>query len=162
MNDRIRLLIDQLGLKPHPEGGHYREVFRSEKRVIPGDRRTYRNALTGIYYLLQAGQFSRWHCVLSDEIWCHLEGDPLEVFCLGAGAAEVKVLILGAPDTKGAAPMHAVSAGVWQAAKPKGGYALAGCFVGPGFDFQDFRLAADDPEMAKIIRAKGREYGMYL
>jgi uncharacterized protein len=162
MIDRIQVLIKQLELQPHPEGGYYREAFRSERLVKPMDQRAERNALTAIYFLLPAGQCSRWHCVLSDEIWCHLEGAPLELFCWDAQAAQMTRTLLGEYSPSGVVPMHAVPAGVWQAAEPKGEYALIGCYVGPGFTFTDFRLAADVPEMAQSIQRLGLEFKRML
>src|SRR5690349_13940265 len=74
---RAQELIDTLKLAPHPEGGWYREMFRSAAQVAPADGRPARQALTTIYFLLEAHQHSRWHRVLSDEVWVHLEGAPL-------------------------------------------------------------------------------------
>ena len=73
---RVRQLIETLELQPHPEGGWYREVFRSTAHVTPADGRPARSAMTSIYFLLEAGQHSRWHRVVSDEVWVHLEGTP--------------------------------------------------------------------------------------
>lgn len=144
-----------LDLKPHPEGGYYREVFRSAKAVKTEDQRAERSVLTAIYFLLQTGQHSCWHRVSSDEIWCHLEGAPLELHCFEAQGARLTSTRLGGCTTPGTAPMHVVPAGVWQAAEPNGEYALLGCFVAPGFDFKDFQLATDDPGMTQILREQG-------
>lgn len=81
---RARELIETLKLQPHPEGGWYGEVFRSASSVTPADGRAPRSALTSIYYLLEAGQHSRWHRVLSDEVWVHLEGVPLALWTCDA------------------------------------------------------------------------------
>ena len=162
MHDRARMLIESLQLTPHPEGGHYREIFRSSHQVRPGDARPTRDALTAIYFLLQEGQVSRWHRVLSDEIWCHLEGGPLELFCFDAADACMTRVGLGTYNASGTVPIHAVPAGVWQAARPLGGYALLGCHVAPGFDFGDFSMAADDIEMDRLIRLQGEEFEKLL
>src|SRR5690242_19387554 len=140
MNPRAQTLIDSLQLQPHPEGGFYRQIFRSEQVVIPAGRPVERRALTAIYFLLSAGQCSRWHRVLSDEIWSHLEGDPLELLCFDAGREQLASLRLG-PYQAQTEPIRVVPAGIWQAARPLGEYALVGCYVAPGFEFEDFSLA---------------------
>lgn len=162
MNPRAQSLIADLGLQPHPEGGYYREIFRSESRVQPGDHRAERSALTAIYFLLVAGQHSGWHQVLSDEVWSHLEGDTLELLCFDAANSESGTIVLGRFAAGGTAPIHVVPAGVWQAARPLGEYALLGCYVGPGFDFSDFRMASDDAEMSRIIAQQSEVFASCL
>jgi predicted cupin superfamily sugar epimerase len=162
---RARQLIDQLQLQPHPEGGWYREVFRSPSQVVPQDGRPARSALTSIYFLLEAAQHSRWHRVLSDEVWVHLEGAPLELWTWDAAGSRLHGTALG-PVSAASLPQHVVAAGLWQAARPQAndaaGYALVACMVGPGFDFSDFRMmapggsearriAADHPTLAPLI-----------
>ncbi len=150
MDDRAAHLIDALDLRPHPEGGHYREVYRSPDRVTTGSRGE-RPAVTTIYFLLTAGECSRWHVVQSDEIWHYYEGDPLELLNLDPVTLEVRRTTLGPFDT-GQEPVHVVPAGQWQAARPAGGYTLVGCSVGPGFEFADFRLMRDDQETERRVR----------
>jgi uncharacterized protein len=133
-----------LGLQPHPEGGHYRELYRSPRRVQPDDGRTARAALTTISFLLAAGQHGRWHRLRSDEVWQFLEGDPLELFIVDAGLTHCQSHVLGSADGT-SAPQHIVPAGCWQAAQPTGAFALVGCTVSPGVDFADFALLADCP-----------------
>src|SRR3970040_204526 len=82
MHSRAAELIRTLALRPHPEGGHYGEVFRSSRRVRALDRDVDRAALTTIYFLLTAGEHSRWHRVRADEAWHWCEGDPLELLRL--------------------------------------------------------------------------------
>lgn len=162
---RTRQLIEQLRLQPHPEGGWYREVFRSSEQVLPQDGRPARNALTSIYFLLEAGQHSRWHRVLSDEVWVHLEGAPLDLWTWDATNSQLHSVALG-PVSTVTAPQHVISAGLWQAARLQAGaaaaYTLTACMVGPGFDFSDFRMmesggsearriAADHPSLASFI-----------
>ena len=81
---QARELIETLGLAPHPEGGWYREVYRSASSVAPADGRPARDALTTIYFLLESHQHSRWHRVLSDEVWVYLGGVPLALYCCDA------------------------------------------------------------------------------
>src|SRR5262245_31100327 len=113
MEDRARELIEVLGLRPHPEGGYFREVYRSAARVQPLDDRSDRLALTTIYFLLVAGQVSRWHRVASDEVWHHYEGDALELLVADAAFHDVSRRLLGPVDDK-TAPVHVVVAGEWQ------------------------------------------------
>jgi hypothetical protein len=149
MHPRAAELIRLLDLRPHPEGGHYREVFRSAGAVRPADGRGDRPGLTAITFLLAAGEVSRWHRLASDEVWHHYEGDPLELFLLDGDRLERRRLGPAGPES---GPVVAVPAGCWQAARPEGAYALAGCSVGPGFDFADFRLMADDPAAVDALR----------
>jgi predicted cupin superfamily sugar epimerase len=152
MPDRPTALIAQFDLKPHPEGGWYHQVFRSTHAVEPEDGRGTRKALTAIYFLLRRGERSRWHRVRSDEIWTHLEGDPLRLHLSDLSSVETRSLGAAA---SGATPLHVVPAGVWQAAEPAGDYTLVACFVGPGFEFADFALIADDPGAAAHMRTLG-------
>lgn len=153
MSGRAAALVAELGLAPHPEGGHFRETFRSAAAVDPLDGRPRRAALTGIYCLYAAGERSRWHRVESDEIWTHLEGGPLRLWLFDPASGEVASLRLAAL-ADGGEPQRAVRAGLWQAAEPLGDYTLGACFVGPGFDFADFRLLDADPATrAAIARA---------
>ena len=144
MHPRPETLIRELGLAPHPEGGFYREVFRSPGQVVPQDGRGARAALTTIYFLLPGGAHSRWHRVASDEAWHFYEGDPLELLLLPPDLGALTRHELGPAAAAGRAPVLTVPAGWWQAARPLGEYALVGCSVGPGFDFADFSLLADD------------------
>ena len=143
-------LVHALDLAPHPEGGFYREFFRSTERVTPPDGRGERSALTAIHFLLPAGAHSRWHAVNSDEQWTFLEGKPLELFVLEQRASAVRRVVLGA-FSEASVPSFVVPAGAWQAARAMGPYSLVTCTVGPGFDFADFRLLSDSPEASERI-----------
>ncbi|MDF1506088.1 cupin domain-containing protein [Roseisolibacter sp. H3M3-2] len=156
MHPRAAALIATLDLRPHPEGGHYRELFRSDARVATDDGRGARAALTTIYFLLAAGAVSRWHRVASDEVWHLYEGGPLELLELDADArtlARHRLAPVADGDGAGAVVLT-VPAGRWQAARPLGDYALVGCTVGPGFDFADFAMLADDAAAAPAVRAE--------
>ena len=158
MQTRAQQLIDTLQLQPHPEGGWYREVFRSPASVLPADGRPARSALTTIYFLLEAHQHSRWHRVTSDEVWVHLEGVPLALWTCDAALHTAPAHVrLGPVDAHGTRPQHVVPAGQWQATQPiaahtTGGYALAACMVGPGFDFTDFSMMPTDSDEAATMR----------
>jgi predicted cupin superfamily sugar epimerase len=145
-------LICALGLDPHPEGGYFREVFRSRHQVSPFDGRGTRAALTTIDFLLPAGSVSRWHQVDSDEVWHFYEGEPLELWILSPNLEDLGRHLLGPLDV-GTCRREIVPAGWWQAARSTGAFSLVGCTVGPGFDFMDFRLAAATPGLvAELCR----------
>jgi uncharacterized protein len=150
LHPRAAELIEQLELEPHPEGGFYREIFRSTSLVTPADGRGARAALTTIYYLLPAGACSRWHRVASDEVWHLYEGGPLEVLELDAACGELSRHRLG---FAGNVPVCTIAADHWQAAQTLGDFALVGCTVGPGFDFEDFTLLAHDAERSTRVRS---------
>ena len=151
--DRAAELIDQLGLQPHPEGGHFREVFRSVATVRPGDARPVRSALTTIDFLLARGEYSAWHRVRSDEVWHVLEGGPLRLWLMAPALDAVEAVTLDRVDGRGAIPRHTVPADWWQAAEPLGHYAYAGATVGPGFDFADFTFLRDDAVASAALAA---------
>ena len=153
MHPRAAELIAVLDLVPHPEGGFYRQVFKSAVQVTPMDGRSSRAALTTIYFLLPEGTFSRWHQVASDEVWHLYEGGPLELLELSVSGQSVSRHRLGSVGTGTDAPVCTIGAGVWQAARPLGDYAFVGCTVGPGFEFADFRLLADNHPLAATVRA---------
>ncbi|MEO8711287.1 MAG: cupin domain-containing protein [Parafilimonas sp.] len=137
--------IEQLNLKPHPEGGYYKETYRS-KGIIPvaslknftGDR----NYSTAIYYLLQQGNFSAFHKIKSDECWHHYAGNTLLIHVL-YNNADYRCIKLGAAIDKDEVLQFIVPANTWFAAEcaEKTSFVLAGCTVAPGFDFADFEMA---------------------
>ena len=146
---RVDELVRELGLAPHPEGGWYREVFRSELRVEGPLPHPLRSASTAIYFLLARGGHSRWHRVSPDEVWHHYEGGPLELlWFLPGGPLHREVL---APVGAGR-PVAVVPAGAWQAARPLADYTLAGCTVAPGFEFADFQMMSDHPDAVAELR----------
>jgi predicted cupin superfamily sugar epimerase len=158
---RARHLIRSLGLLPHPEGGYYREVYRSPSRVQPCDVRPERASITTIYFLLCGGEVSRWHRVSSDEVWHFYEGDPLELFGLDADLERLSRVVVG-PVTADTAPVHVVQAHSWQAARSVGAHSLAGCTVGPGFEFEDFQMLRDLPEDSEALRLRHPGAGLFL
>jgi uncharacterized protein len=162
MHPRAAELIAALDLQGHPEGGFYRQIFRSEVQVTPLDRRGPRAALTTIYFLLPEGSFSRWHQVASDEVWHLYEGGPLEVLELSGSGESVVRHRLGPVGNGTDAPVCTIGAGIWQAARPLGDYAFVGCTVGPGFDWADFRLLADDHVRAAAVQAALPDLAMLI
>ena len=129
-------IIRRLDLKPHPEGGHYRETFR-DPRQIDG-----RAASTAILFLLARGERSHWHRVDAVEVWHYYSGAPLKL-SLVDGAAE-EIIKLGPGIAAGEVPQVTVPARAWQAAESLGDWTLVGCTVAPGFSFDGFELAAKD------------------
>ena len=161
LKPRVKELIDSLGLAPHPEGGYYREIFRSRRRVAHPDTGGDRSALTGIYFLLAAGEVSRWHRCRSDEIWHYHEGDPLELWTADPGCGRIERRLLG-PAGDGGEPVRTAAAGLWQAADTTGDYTLVGCAVGPGFEFEDFEFLSDCPEAAGELQRRHPEAARFL
>ncbi|SKA04594.1 hypothetical protein SAMN02745126_03302 [Enhydrobacter aerosaccus] len=125
-------IIARLGLQPHPEGGHYREMYRAADRP--------RGASTAIYFLLKAGERSHWHRVDADEIWHFYAGAPLEL-SLSEDGYKKHALRLGGDFEIGEMPQAVVRRGVWQAARSLGHWTLVGCTVAPAFQFEGFELA---------------------
>jgi len=130
-------------LSDHPEGGRFREVFRSPVRVVRPDG-AGRAALTHIYFELRPGERSRFHRVTGDEVW-NLYRGALKLH-LWDGEGEPKTLLLSADADRFCA---VVPGGVWQAAEPVDGAALVGCSVGPGFEFGDFEMMSG--ELVKML-----------
>jgi uncharacterized protein len=136
-------LAEQLDLAPHPEGGWYRETWRSPVSLRPEGYGGQRSAATAIYFLLQPGERSRWHVVRSDELWLWHGGGPVALQLGGAGGepATGTDIVLGADLAAGQQPQAVVPGGVWQRAAPADeAPALVSCVVVPGFDFADFRV----------------------
>jgi predicted cupin superfamily sugar epimerase len=130
--DVVRLL----DLKPHPEGGYFRETFRDSRLLADG-----RAASTAIYYLLARGERAHWHRVDVVEVWHHYAGAPLRLEIAVSEHGPTKRLTLGSDLAAGERPQAVVPAQAWQAAESMGDWTLAGCTVAPGFDFKHFELA---------------------
>ncbi|MEA2853514.1 MAG: uncharacterized protein QOE02_3533 [Rhodospirillaceae bacterium] len=121
-------IIARLGLKPHPEGGHYVQTFRAPEG-------------TAIYFLLKGGERSHWHKVTNaDEIWHHYAGAPLEL-SLSEDGKSLRHVRLGKDFGVGEQPQAVVPRQVWQAARSLGAWTLVGCTVSPAFEFSNFELA---------------------
>jgi len=142
---KIEELVSQLNLEPHPEGGFFRETYRSNSLVpntvlgesYEGDR----NYGTGIYFLLTADTFSAFHQIEQDELWFFHQGDPIELHVVSPGGKHEK-FIIGNDLKNGESPQVVVPGKSWFAARVEGSgaYALVSCTVSPGFDFRDFVL----------------------
>jgi hypothetical protein len=139
-------LVGLLNLQPHPEGGAFREIWRSPVVLPHGQTGEPRAASTAIYFLLRGEEFSALHEVCSDEIWILLDGGPLELHQVSPNGDHVaRILHRGSPG-HAPDPVHVIPAGYLQAARPCIGipHALCCCIVAPGFDFADFRMPSRD------------------
>jgi predicted cupin superfamily sugar epimerase len=126
-------IIARLGMRPHPEGGHYVETFRAPDSP--------RGASTAIYFLLKSGERSHWHKVVdADELWHYYAGAPLEL-SLSEDGRSVRRIRLGIDFEVGEQPQAVVPRGVWQAARSLGAWTLIGATVAPGFLFEQFEMA---------------------
>jgi uncharacterized protein len=129
-------MIRRLDLKPHPEGGHFRETFRDTRQV---ERRA---ASTAILFLLARGERSHWHRIDAVEVWHYYAGAPLKLSVVD-GATE-QIFRLGPDIHADETPQVTVPARAWQAAESFGDWTLVGCTVAPGFEFAGFELAPKD------------------
>ncbi len=163
MTTTIAALVRALKLRPHPEGGFYRETFRSRVVVpragLPGRFPGARPAATSILYLLPAGARSAWHRIRSDELWSFHLGGPLRL-CEISPPGTPRCTLIGPQVDRRQVLQHVVPAGSWFAAKPAPGtpYTLVGCMVAPGFEFEDFEMARAGalerryPKLRKLVR----------
>jgi hypothetical protein len=167
MDETVKRLVERFSLEPHPEGGYFREVYRSPYRVehpgVPEDQARGRLAGTLIYFLLAGSEFSAFHRVKwTDEIWHLYAGGPIELHVIDANGKYSRRDL--SSDLERGEPTAVVKAGEWQAARLAPGvpWALGGCGVTPGFDYADFdmppahELLAAYPEHAAIIKALTR------
>jgi hypothetical protein len=128
-------VIERLDLRPHPEGGHFRETFRDAP--AGGGR----GAVTAIYYLLKAGERSAWHRIDATEIWHHYAGAPLRLDLADENSAEARSLTLGTDFAAGQIAQGVVPPYAWQSARTLGAWTLVGCTVAPAFLFETFEMA---------------------
>lgn len=153
--------ISKLELEAHPEGGHYKEVYRSDEfitsQALPDRFSGDRSFSTSIYYLLRKVEISKFHRIKSDEIWHFYAGAPMQIIHIDAEGKLVKRQ-LGIDIANEINPQLIVNAGDWFAAQSLGDYSLVGCTVSPGFDYTDFEMAdrkkliSAFPQHQKIIK----------
>ncbi|MFM7645842.1 MAG: cupin domain-containing protein [Sphingomonadales bacterium] len=160
-------LIEKYQLIPHPEGGHYCSTYRAPLVLppssLPESFGGHRPVSTAIFFLLQAGDFSGFHRIKSDECWHFYQGDPLWVHCLDQ-QGQYKRYTLGAGMDSDHHFQLVVPAGTWFASEPATGsaYSFVGCTVSPGFDIADLemgsaaRLAARYPQQQELIHSRCR------
>ncbi|MES1215973.1 MAG: cupin domain-containing protein [Bacteroidota bacterium] len=139
-------LIQQYSLQPHPEGGWYKETYKSNETIagnsLPERFGADRPFSTAIYFLLEQGNFSAFHRIKSDECWHFYAGDALLVHVIQPGG-RLATITLGNDINKGEVFQYVVPANCWFASEPAPGsqFSFVGCTVAPGFDFADFELA---------------------
>jgi predicted cupin superfamily sugar epimerase len=139
-------LIKQYNLQPHPEGGWYKQSYKSTEYIsaaaLPERFGGDRPFSTAIYFLLEKNNFSAFHRIKSDECWHFYNGDPLEIFVI-QHTGKLVTVTLGNDSSKGQLFQYVVPGGCWFASRPAPGsdYCFVGCTVAPGFDFADFELA---------------------
>jgi uncharacterized protein len=139
-------LVKKYSLRKHPEGGYYKECYRSSdilpRKALPSRYKGDRNCSTSILYLLRAGSISRLHKLNSDEVWHFYLGGPLELLQI-TPSGKSNIVLLGQDVAAGQKVQYVVPAGHWFGARParRTVYSFVGCTVAPGFDFADFELA---------------------
>lgn len=165
--DKIKSLIKNLELIPHPEGGYYKETYRSEgsipKDALKNKFNGERSYCTGIYFMLTSDTFSALHRIKQDEMWHFYDGGPLTVHVI-TPKGKYYTISLGRDFENGEVPQAVVPAGSWFGASVTNpnDYSFVGCTVSPGFDFQDFELAKERelikrfPEHTTLIKSLTR------
>lgn len=142
----VQQFIEQFDLQPHPEGGWYKQTYKSNEIVaasaLPERFNGDRVFSTAIYFLLERGNFSAFHRIKSDEGWHFYAGDPLEIFIIHQNGS-LDIITMGNDIEKEQQFQYVVPANCWFASRPASGsqYCFVGCTVSPGFDFADFELA---------------------
>ncbi|WP_221394836.1 cupin domain-containing protein [Dyadobacter sp. NIV53] len=156
--------IEKYNLLPHPEGGYYAETYRSSADIDKGalpERFTGNRAFsTGIYFLLEANDFSAFHRIKSDEMWHFYAGEALDIFVIYPETGNLEIIKLGSDPDNGETFQAVVPAGTWFGSRPAvdSTYSLVGCTVAPGFDFEDFEMAKREtlensfPQHKKMIQ----------
>ncbi len=162
MTKDVASWIQKLRLEPHPEGGYYRQTYRADlvlpKEALPGQFNGPRAASTAIYFLLEGKTFSAFHRLRSDELWHFYLGGTVVVHGIESDGSYFRIQLGNDPDS-GEVLQAVVKAGCWFASEVSDGesFALVGCTVAPGFDFEDFELAerrelaARFPQHAELI-----------
>lgn len=162
MKETIERIISRLELKPHPEGGYFRETYRSTEEIdtknLGADYSGKRNYSTCIYFLLTSDAFSAFHRIKQDEIWHFYDGSPIHLHVITQDGDHTEYTI-GRDFDKGETPQLVVPGGCWFASEviDPSSYSLVGCTVSPGFDFRDFELESREeltaryPHKAELI-----------
>lgn len=162
INEKIETLVASLNLSPHPEGGYYREYYRCAETNSFDERfnQQQRSVSTGIYFLIKTAAFSAWHRIKSDEAWHFYEGSPVTILTINPASKALQRLKLGrTSEHPGTEYTVIIPKEHWFCAyvEEPDSFALCGCTVAPGFDFQDFELAdkaalqAEFPEHEEVI-----------
>jgi uncharacterized protein len=145
--NKIEKIISDLNLLPHPEGGFFRETYRSEGLVdiqsLGSEYKSKRSFSTCIYFMLTSDTFSAFHRIKQDEIWHFYDGSVLCLYLISP-VGEYSTVLIGRDFENGEIPQFVVPGGYWFGATVTDDYSLVGCTVSPGFEFVDFDLAARD------------------
>ncbi len=155
MVDKARDYIKRLQLEPHPEGGYFKEIYRSgeifEAEHLPGRYNGDRSFSTSIYFMLAGNQFSSFHKLKSDELWHYYDGVSVKIYVLSA-EGELSTITLGRELNKGERLQAVIEKGSWFGAEltDKDSFVLIGCTVSPGFDFRDFELGNREELIARF------------
>ena len=149
--------MNPIELIDHPEGGRFREVFRSAK-IILTDQGSERSALTHIYFSLNSDERSRFHKVTSDEVWNLYQGTGLRLYTWDGTETPPKCITL---SPKNNCFCYVIPAGIWQAAEPISDTVLVGCTVAPGFEFDDFTLIDPDASVGKLLVSIAPEFAKF-
>jgi len=161
MDKRAKELIDVFHLMEHPEGGYFREVYRSDQKIKIDALGNERSWLTDIYFLLTENDISRFHRVKHDEIWNFYEGAPITLIEIHPSSLDINEVTIGSPG-----PLltykHCVKGNIWQAAYSHGRYSFVGCTVSPGFEYDDFQMMTDCKEVKIAVLAKYPELEEYI
>ncbi len=162
MSPQAQKYIEKFQLKPHPEGGYYKEIYRAGDMILPDHLpkryKSSRNFSTSIYFLLEGNQVSNFHKLKSDEQWHFYDGSSIVIYVIDEGGNLNKIL-LGKNIEKGESLQTVIKHNSWFAAElsDKTSFALIGCTVAPGFDFNDFELGKRDdlintfPQLRELI-----------
>lgn len=152
-NVTVDELVKLYDLQPHPEGGYFKETYRSAQTM--DTEGGTRNHSTAIYFLIPEGKKSHLHRIKSDELWHFYLGDPMTLVQISPEGA-VEQITLGADVKNGQRVQHTVPAGYWFGAYPNPGsrYSFFGCTVAPGFDFQDFEMGNREKLLQEFPNAK--------
>jgi predicted cupin superfamily sugar epimerase len=156
-------IIQQLNLQPHPEGGYFRETYRSSGEIpaqaLSSDYQGNRNYSTAIYFLLTSEKFSAFHRIKQDEIWHFYDGSPVRIHMISEDGKYSSVVV-GRDLSADQVPQYVVEGGVWFAAEvvENNTFSFVGCTVSPGFDFQDFEMPSRQelvemyPDLEAVIK----------
>lgn len=152
----VQLLIDKLGLQPHPEGGYYRETYRAKDQITLDGFEGDRNYSTAIYFLLTSENFSAFHKIRQDEVWHFYSGSPLFVHVINQEGVYTRHTV-GIDIANGEVPQLVVKAGDWfgSSVVTANAYSLVGCTVAPGFDFRDFEMAKREELLKEFPAHRG-------
>ena len=163
MKNRANYYISKLNLSPHPEGGYFKEIYRSDEIInekhLPERYNADRAFSTSIYFLLERNQVSRFHKIKSDEIWHYYVGSGVKIYVIEKNG-EIKEILLGSKLEQGELPQVVINKNSWFGAEllDKSSFSLLGCTVSPGFEYNDFELGESKkllnlfPQHEKIIK----------